>query len=127
MPDGALPSDHAFVRGLQRNDANYTPLTPVSFLERAALIYPDRIAVRHGALAYTYCEFETRCRRLASALAQRGVQRGNTVAIMAPNIPAMLEAHYAIPALGAIVNALNVRLDARGIAFCLDHGEASVL
>lgn len=127
MPDGALPSDHAFVRGLHRNDANYTPLTPVSFLERAALIYPDKIAVRHGALAYTYREFETRCRRLASALAQRGVQRGDTVAIMAPNIPAMLEAHYAIPALGAIVNALNVRLDARGIAFCLDHGDASVL
>jgi len=126
-PDGALPFDHAFVRGLHRNDANYTPLTPVSFLERAALIYPDKIAVRHGALAYTYREFETRCRRLASALAQRGVRRGDTVAIMAPNIPALLEAHYAIPALGAILNALNVRLDARGIAFCLDHGDASVL
>jgi len=127
MPDAALPQEHPFVRGLQRNDANYTPLTPLSFLERAALVYPDKIAVRHGALGYTYREFAIRCRRLSSALAQRGVRRGDTVAIMAPNIPALLEAHYAIPGLGAIVNALNVRLDARGIAFCLDHGEASVL
>src|SRR5439155_9210919 len=81
----------------------------------------------HGRLAYTYREFESRCRRLASALAQRGVKRGDTVAVMAPNVPALLEAHYAVPALGAVLNALNVRLDARTIALCLAHGGERVL
>src|SRR5213080_801257 len=113
--------------GLVKNPANYVPLSPVQFLERSALIWPDKIAVRHGALAYTYREFEARCRRLASALAARGIGRGDTVAVMAPNVPALLEAHYAVPALGAILNALNYRLDARTIAFCQDHGEANVL
>jgi len=113
--------------GLERNRANYVALSPVAFLERSALIYPDRVAVRHGDRAYTYREFETRCRRLASALAGCGVQRGDTVAIMAPNIPALLEAHYAVPALGAVINALNVRQDAATIAFCLRHGRAKVL
>jgi fatty-acyl-CoA synthase len=116
-----------FERGLARNAANHVPLTPVAFLERSELVYPDHVAVRHGSISYTYREFAERCRRLASALVRLGVQPGDTVAIMAPNIPAMLEAHYAIPALGAIVNALNVRLDARTLAFCLDHGEAKVL
>ncbi len=120
-------SESPFERGLARSAANHVPLTPVAFLDRCAVVYPDKVAVRHGRLAYTYREFAGRCRRLASALAQRGVQRGNTVAVMAPNIPALLEAHYAVPALGAILNALNVRLDARTLAFCLDHGEASVL
>src|ERR1700693_6354172 len=125
--DNALPADHIFVRGLARNAANHVPLTPVSFLERSADVYPDKIAVRHGRLAYTYREFAARCRRLASALARRGVRRGDTVAMMAPNVPALLEAHYAVPALGAVLNALNVRLDARTIAFCLAHGGAKVL
>ena len=125
--DKVLPADHIFVRGLARNAANHVPLTPVSFLERSADIYPDKIAVRHGRLAYTYREFAVRCRRLASALARRGVRRGDTVAVMAPNVPALLEAHYAVPALGAVLNALNVRLDAAAIAFCLEHGEAKVL
>ena len=107
--------------------ANHVPLTPISFLEHSALTWPDRVAVRHGARAYTYAELHARCRRLASALARRGVQRGDTVAVMAPNVPAMLEAHYAVPALGAVLNALNYRLDARTIAFCLDHGHAKVL
>ncbi|MEO5765343.1 MAG: acyl-CoA synthetase [Casimicrobiaceae bacterium] len=112
---------------LQRCPANHVPLTPVDFLARSALVWPDRIAVRHGALSYTYAEFAARCRRLASALARHGVGRGDTVAVMAPNVPALLEAHYAVPALGAILNALNVRLDARTVAFCLAHGGARVL
>src|SRR6185437_3096604 len=101
---------HAFVRGLERNAANHVPLSPVSFLVRTAATWPARIAVRHGRTTLTWREFETRCRRLASALARRGVRRGDTVAVMAPNVPAMLEAHYAVPALGAILNALNYRL-----------------
>jgi len=112
---------------LVKNGANHVPLSPVTFLERSATIWPTRVAVRHGSLAYTYREFDARCRRLASALAQRGIGRGDTVAVMAANTPALLEAHYAVPALGAILNALNTRLDARTIAFCLDHGEARVL
>jgi fatty-acyl-CoA synthase len=99
----------------------------VTFLARSALIWSDRIAVRYGAQAWTYRVFDARCRRLASALARRGVRRGDTVAVMAPNVPALLEAHYAVPALGAVLNALNVRLDARTIAFCLEHGDAKVL
>ncbi len=114
-------------RGLERNPANFLPLSPVQFLERSALVYPDRVAVRHGAAAFTYREFEARCRRLASALAGRGVGHGDTVAIIAPNVPALLEAHYGIPALGAVLNALNYRLDAATIAFCLEHGQAKVL
>src|SRR5215468_10051528 len=112
---------------LARNAANFVPLSPVQFLERSALVWPEKIAVRHGALAYTYREFETRCRRLAHALAKRGIGRGDTVAVVAPNVPALLEAHYAVPALGAVLNALNYRLDAKTIAFCLAHGEAKVL
>src|SRR4051794_39912885 len=112
---------------LARNAANYVALTPLAFLERSALVWPDKIAVRHGTLAYTYREFEARCRRLAGALQQHGVQRGDTVAVMAANVPALLETHYAVPALGAVLNALNVRLDARTIGFCLEHGGAKVL
>jgi fatty-acyl-CoA synthase len=112
---------------LARQRANYVPLSPVQFLERSALIWPHKIAVRHGTQAFTYREFEERCRRLASALAQRGIGPGDTVAVMAPNVPALLEAHYAVPALGAILNALNYRLDARTIAFCLAHGAAKAL
>jgi fatty-acyl-CoA synthase len=109
------------------NPANYVPLSPVQFLERSAFIWPGKVAVRHGQIAYTYREFEARCRRLASALAARGIGRGDTVAVMAPNVPALLEAHYAVPALGAVLNALNYRLDAKTIAFCLAHGKAKAL
>ncbi|MFO1412838.1 MAG: acyl-CoA synthetase [Burkholderiales bacterium] len=117
----------AFAPELGRNAANHVPLTPVAFLERSALVYPDKVAVRHGRLAYTYREFAARCRRLASALAARGVRRGDTVAVMAPNVPALLELHYAVPALGAVLNPLNIRLDPATIAFCLAHGGAKVL
>ncbi|MFO1324789.1 MAG: acyl-CoA synthetase [Burkholderiales bacterium] len=119
--------DAPFEHGLARNRANHVPLSPVSFLERAALVYPHKVAVRHGELAYDYATFAQRCRRLSSALARRGVGRGDTVAVMAPNVPALLEAHYAVPALGAVLNPLNVRLDAAAIAFCLEHGGARVV
>ena len=112
---------------MERNPANFAPLTPVSFLRRCAEVYPEKIAVIHGDSAFTYRELEARCRRFASALARRGVKRGDTVAVMAPNVPALLEAHYAVPGSGAVLNALNYRLDAATIAFCLDHGEAKVL
>jgi fatty-acyl-CoA synthase len=121
-----MDANHAHSE-LGKNPANYVSLSPVTFLERSATIWPNRVAVRHGRLAYTYREFEGRCRRLASALAGCGVGRGDTVAVMAANTPTLLEAHYAVPALGAVLNALNTRLDARTIAFCLDHGEARVL
>ncbi len=112
---------------LGRNRANFAPLTPVGFLRRSAEVYPDKAAVIHGERSYTYREFEARCRRLASVLAAHGIGRGDTVAVMAPNVPALLESHYAVPGLGAVLNALNYRLDAAAIAFCLEHGEARVL
>jgi fatty-acyl-CoA synthase len=118
---------HPFSAGLDRNAANFEPLSPVGFLDRAADIYPGKVAVVHGEAAYTYAQFRDRVRRLASALAAHGVGRGDTVAVMAPNVPALLEAHYAVPGLGAVLNALNYRLDAATIAFCLEHGEAKVL
>ena len=112
---------------LGKNRANYVPLSPVQFLERSASIWPQKTAVRHGALGFTYREFESRCRRLASGLSRHGIGQGDTVAVMAPNVPALLEAHYAVPALGSVLNALNYRLDAKTIAFCLAHGGAKAL
>ena len=112
---------------LRQRDANYVPLTPLSFLARAAGFFGDHTAVIHGSRRYTYAEFYRRCRQLADALARAGIRRGDTVAILAPNIPAMLEAHYAVPMLGAILNPINIRLDAGAIAFCLEHGEARLL
>jgi fatty-acyl-CoA synthase len=116
-----------FERDLGRGPANYVPLTPLSFLARAAAVYPGKAAVIHGDRTHTYADFYARCRRLASALSRRGIRRGDTVAIMAPNVPAMLEAHYGVPMAGAVLNALNYRLDARSIAFTLEHGEAKLL
>jgi fatty-acyl-CoA synthase len=113
--------------GLDRRAANYVPLTPISFLARSAGVYPDKPAVIHGERTFTYAELAARCRRLASALARRGIGPGDTVAIMAPNVPAMLEAHFGVPMAGAVLNALNYRLDARTIAFLLEHSEAKVL
>ena len=113
--------------GLERGPANHAPLTPLSFLARAAAVYPTKPAVIHGDRSYTYAEFAARCRRLASALTRRGIGLGDTVAIMAPNVPAMLEAHYGVPLTGAVLNALNYRLDARSIAFMLDHAGARLL
>jgi len=112
---------------LAKTAANYVPLSPVSFLARAASFFGARTAVVHGSRRFTYAEFYGRARRLAHALAKAGIRRGDTVAILAPNTPAMLEAHYAVPMLGAILNPINIRLDAAAIAFCLEHGEARLL
>ena len=117
----------AFDHDLERRPGNYAPLTPLSFLAWAAHVYPGKPAVLHGDRAFTYAELHARCRRLASALAGRGIGRGDAVAVMAPNVPAMLEAHYGVPMAGAVLNALNYRLDARTIAFILEHGEAKLL
>jgi fatty-acyl-CoA synthase len=114
-------------RDLDRNPANFQPLTPLTFLDRAAAVFPDRPAILHGPLRRTYREFYARSRRLASALAERGFSRGDTVAVMLANTPAMLECHYGVPMCGAVLNALNTRLDAAALAFMLDHGEAKAL
>jgi len=112
---------------LDKNSANYAPLSPLSFLERTAYVYPKRIATIHGERKITWAETYTRCRRLASALAKRGMGAGDTVAVMLPNIPEMFEAHFGVPMAGAVLNTLNTRLDAEAIAFMLKHGEAKVL
>ena len=112
---------------LKPGAANYAPLSPVGFLARAAEIYPDRIAVIHGDARMTYAKLHERARRLASALASKGVKRGSVVSAMLPNVPAMLEAHYAVPGLGAVLNTINTRLDADTVAYILAHSEAKVL
>ncbi|MEO8007705.1 MAG: AMP-binding protein, partial [Betaproteobacteria bacterium] len=113
--------------GLDRNPANYVPLSPLSFLSRAAEVHPDRIAVIHGDAETTWREIYQRCRKLASALIRRGIGTGDTVAVMLPNVPAMFEAHFGVPMTGAVLNTLNTRLDADTIAFMLNHGEAKAL
>ena len=113
--------------GLDKNPANFQPLTPLSFLERAARVFPDHVAIVHGPLQRTYREFHARTRRLASALARRGIERGDTVSVVMANTPAMLECHYGVPMTGAVLNTLNTRLDSAIIAFALDHGDAKVL
>ncbi len=118
---------HPFEAGLDKNPANYQPLTPLTFLERAARAFPDHIAIIHGQARTSYAQFYERARRLASALSRAGIRKGETVAAMLANTPAMLEAHYGVPMAGAVLNALNTRLDAAAIAFMLDHGEAKAL
>ena len=116
-----------FERDLPRNAANHAPLTPLSFLERSAEVYPQRLAVVHGGLRRSWGEVYGRCRQLASALARHGVGKNDTVAVMLPNTPPMVEAHFGIPMAGAVLNALNTRLDPETVAFMLDHGEAKVV
>src|SRR3954471_4812145 len=113
--------------GLDRTPANFQPLTPLSFLERAARTFPQHTAIIHGRQRTDYATFYARSRRLASALAQMGICKGDTVAVMLANTPPMLEAHYGVPMLGAVLNALNTRLDAKAIAYMLEHGGARVL
>src|SRR5437899_4499351 len=113
--------------GLDKNAANYVPLTPIAFLLRSASVYPNRLAVAHGERRYSWREALERCRRLAAALAARGIGRGDTVALMAPNVPEAFEAHFGVPMAGAVLNALNIRVDAETIALILKHGEAKVL
>jgi fatty-acyl-CoA synthase len=113
--------------GLDKHPANFQPLTPLTFLQRAASVFPDHPAVIHGRATLTYAQFYARTRRLASALARRGISRGATASVMLANTPPMLEAHYAVPMAGAVLNTLNTRLDAAVIAFTLDHAETKVL
>jgi fatty-acyl-CoA synthase len=118
---------HPFETGLDRCPANYVPLSPVSFLTRAAGAFAEKLAVIDGRRRYTYAQLLDRCVRLASALTRLGVGRLDTVAIIAPNVPEMIEAHFAVPMIGAVLNPLNTRLDAATIAFSLEHGSARVL
>jgi len=122
-----MSAGNAYAIGLDKNAANYTPLSPLSLLARSAYVYPHRIAVIHGRQRFTWGEVYKRCRRLASALQKNGVGKDDTVAAMLPNIPAMYDAHFGVPMAGAVLNTLNTRLDAKAIAFMLDHGEAKVL
>jgi fatty-acyl-CoA synthase len=122
-----MSAQSIYDRDLDKNPANYQPLTPLSFLERAAQVYPDHLAIIHGDLRRTYRDFYARSRKLASALAQHGIKRGDTVAVLLANTPAMLECHYGVPMTGGVLNTLNTRLDPAIIAFSLDHGEAKVV
>jgi fatty-acyl-CoA synthase len=112
---------------LEQNPANHQPLSPLPFLERAASVFPDHVAIIYGDVRISYAEFYARCRRFASVLAGHGIGRGDTVSVMLANTPTMLEAHYAVPMCGAVLHSMNTRLDATNIAFQLDHGESKVL
>ena len=122
-----MPRPNPYEVDLERNPANYAPLTPLTFIEWSASVYPGRAAVVHGARRYTWKETYTRSVRLASALAKRGIGVGDTVAAMLPNTPEMYECHFGVPMAGAVLNTLNTRLDADAIAFMLNHGEARAL
>ncbi len=122
-----MTTPNAYATGMDKNPGNYAPLSPLSFLRRTAAVYPHRLGLIHGEVRRNWGEIYRRCCALASALAKHGVGAGDTVAVMAPNIPAAYEAHFAVPMLGAVLNALNTRLDAASIAFMLQHGEAKVL
>lgn len=117
----------AYDRDLDKNAANFQPLTPLTFLARSALTFPDHTAILHGRQAITYRDFYARSRRLASALARRGIKRGDTVSVMLANTPPMLEAHYGVPMTRGVLNTLNTRLDAAILAFTLDHAETKVI
>ncbi|MET3823996.1 fatty-acyl-CoA synthase [Burkholderia sp. PvR073] len=117
----------AYSRGLEKNAANHVPLTPLTFLDRTADVFPNRTAIIHGDFRQTWAETRERCYRFASALVRLGIEPGDTVSIIAPNTPAMLEAHFGVPLSGAVLNAINCRLDADGIAFILRHGECKLL
>jgi fatty-acyl-CoA synthase len=112
---------------LDRNPANFQPLTPLTFLERSAAVFSDHTAIIHGPLRRSYAEFYARARRLASALAERGIKRGDTVSVLLANTPAMLECHYGVPMAAGVLNTINTRLDAATVAFQLDHAEAKLL
>src|ERR1700759_149543 len=113
--------------GLDKNAANYVPLTPLSFLERSAAVYPNHVSAVYEGRSFTWAQTYERCRRFASYLAKQGIGEGDTVAAMLPNVPAMNELHFAVAMAGAVLNALNIRLDAPSIAFQLDHGSAKLI
>ncbi|HET8869018.1 MAG TPA: AMP-binding protein, partial [Aquabacterium sp.] len=112
---------------LPRTEANFAPLSPLSFIERAAEVYPNRLAIVHGTLRQTWAQTYQRCRQLASALQSHGIGKNDTVAVLLPNTPPMVEVHFGVPMAGAVLNALNTRLDPEAIAFMLDHGEAKAV
>ncbi|HKI73997.1 MAG TPA: AMP-binding protein, partial [Pseudomonadales bacterium] len=112
---------------LDKNDANYEQLSPLSYIRRAAMLYPEYEAVVHGESTRTWHETYERCVKVASALTKRGIAKGDTVSAMLPNIPEMFELHYAVPMAGAVLNTINTRLDAKAVAFILGHAEAKVL
>ena len=122
-----MARNNQYSKDLDKNPANYTPLSPLTFIERAASVYPLQTAIVYGSTRRNWSETYSRCRRLASALGQRGIQTGDTVAVMLPNIPAMYEVHFGVPMTGAVLNALNIRLDADSIALMLKHADAKVL
>ena len=126
-PTKDKPARGLYDLGLERNPANYQPLTPLTFLDRAASVFPARLAIVHGKQKFTYADFYSRARRLASALVQYGIGRGDTVSVMLANTPPMLDAHYGVPMAGAVLNTLNTRLDPAALAFILDHAETKVL
>ena len=112
---------------LDQNPANYQPLTPLTFLERAAGVFPRHTAIIHGAAQTDYQTFYQRCRKLASALDEKGIGKGDTVSVILANTPAMLEAHYGVPMTGGVLHSMNTRLDAKIIAFQLDHADSKIL
>jgi fatty-acyl-CoA synthase len=122
-----MTQNNQYSNNLDKNPANFTPLSPLTFIERAASVYPKQIALVYADTRRNWSETYTRCRRLASALSKRGIQSGDTVAVMLPNIPAMYEVHFGVPMTGAVLHALNTRLDADTIAFMLKHAGAKVL
>jgi fatty-acyl-CoA synthase len=122
-----LPADHSYVKGLDKTQANHVAFSPISFLERSALVFPKKTAIIHGALRQNWLDTLTRSRQLASGLQALGIKTGDTVAVMLPNTPPMVEAHFGVPMSGAILNCLNTRLDAASIAFMLNHGEAKLV
>src|SRR5690349_657831 len=127
MSEGTSPSSLFDARFLSRRSANFAALTPLSFLARSAAVYPEKVAVIHGEWRYSYAELYRRCCGLADALRRRGIGLGDTVSVMAPNVPALLEAHYGVAMAGGVLNALNYRLDVHSIAFILEHGGAKLL
>ena len=122
-----MTQNNQYSKDLDKNPANFTPLSPLTFIERAASVYPKKTAVVYGDTRRNWAETYTRCRRLASALVKRGIKTGDTVAVMLPNIPAMYEVHFGVPMTGAVLNALNTRLDTDAIAFMLKHGNAKIM
>lgn len=122
-----LPANHMYSQGLDKTAANHVALSPISFIERAALVFPEKPAIVHGELRQNWFQTFARCRRLASALQDKGIKVGDTVAVMLPNTPPMVEAHFGVPMAGAVLNSLNTRLDAASIAFMLNHGQAKLV
>ena len=116
-----------FDQNLPRTAANFAPLSPLGFIERTAEVYPERLAIVHGSLRQTWAQTYARCRQLASALRRSGIGKNDTVAVMLPNTPPMVEAHFGVPMAGAVLNAINTRLDPETVAFMLDHAEAKAV